>query len=138
MNRIQSLLTASFAVLLLLSCSGRKDIADLFTMDGCSGPCYQRMPCEGQEVTLAFEITGSNVLKNGQMFFVRDGNDADKTIKIEFDASIPQEKHEELVNSVGKTAVVKGHIEGYDLLNPQSCRRAHLIYVSRAEDIAFE
>lgn len=121
-----------------ISCGNRSTIPDLFKMEGCTGPCYQRMACEGKQVTLEIPLTGSNILQNGSMLFVRDENDPDKTIKIEYDQGIPKEIQDQVINNVGKTAVIKGHIEGYDLLNPQSCRRAHLIYVSRAEDISFE
>ncbi|MDX1684918.1 MAG: hypothetical protein R3275_06745 [Saprospiraceae bacterium] len=126
------------ALFIIAGCNNRKEISDLFEMEGCSGPCYQRMPCEGEKIVLEIELTGSNVLQNGQMFFVRDETDVSKTIKVEFDQSVPVEVQNQMTQNVGKTAVINGHIEGYDLLNPESCRRAHLIYVSSAEDLQFE
>ena len=138
MKHLLQITLLSTALLLLSGCGNRKQISDLFEMEGCSGPCYQRMPCEGQKITLEIELTGSNVLKNGRMLFVRNENDQMQTIKVEFDESIPEEVQQSVVDNVGKTALIDGHIEGYDLLNPESCRRAHLIYVSSADDVSFE
>lgn len=122
----------------MTSCEKRYSVNDLFSMEDCTGPCYQRMGCEGQRITVEFKLNGSNILQNGHMFFVRDEEDMNKTIKVEFDKSIPEDVRAQLINNVGQTALVTGHIEGYDLLNTQSCRRAHIIYVSNAEDLRFE
>lgn len=138
MKQFLQLTILGFSIFMLTGCGGRIEVSDLFKMEGCSGPCYQRMPCEGQSVTLEVELTGSNVLKNGRMFFVRDENEPMHTIKVEFDESIPEDVLQRMVDNIGQTAVLEGHIEGYDLLNPESCRRAHLIYISGQEDVSFE
>jgi hypothetical protein len=120
-----------------VGCESSYTISELFDKEGCTGPCYKRMPCEGERITVEVTLNGSNVLQNGHMYFVRDEEDMNKTIKVEFDKAVPTEVQELMVTNVGKTVSVTGHIEGYDLLNPETCRRAHIIYVSNAEDIRF-
>lgn len=127
-----------FLILTVASCSNTVSVADLFEKEGCSGPCYKRMACEGQEVTVRIPLDGSNVLKNGRILFVKDQEDVQKTIKVEFGADVPEDMATQFDDNVGKTAYVKGHIEGYDLLNPTSCKRAHTIYVTKAENITFK
>ena len=122
----------------IASCTNTVTIADLFEKEGCTGPCYKRMPCEGESVTVEIPLDGSNVLENGNMLFVKDRDDISKTIKIEFASDVPDEVKQGFKANVGKTAYVSGHIEGYDLLNPQACKRAHIIYVDNGENVTFK
>lgn len=124
-------------VLSFIGCGQSVTIADLFEKEGCSGPCYQRMPCEGESITVQIPLDGSNILENGNMLFVKDQDDIGKTIKIEFASTVPESIKQDFKDNVGKTAYVSGHIEGYDLLNPQACKRAHIIYVDDINDVSF-
>ena len=130
-------LTLLVIVLIFSSCQGDYTISELFDRKDCTGPCYQRMQCEGSEITVEVTLDGSNVLQNGHMYFVRDSDDMTKTIKVEFDQAVPRETQELMLTNIGKTARITGHIEGYDLLSPESCRRAHIIYVRSADNISF-
>jgi len=127
------------AVVSFVGCSNTVTISDLFEREGCSGPCYKRMPCEGDAITVAIPLDGSNILENGNMVFVKDSEDPGKTIKVEFDESLDAEPLKTSIReNVGKTMVVKGHLEGYDLLTPSSCKRAHIIYVTNPADLSFQ
>jgi hypothetical protein len=134
-NKVTALLFG--LAIIFSSCQGDYTISQLFDKKDCNGPCYQRMECEGNEITVKVTLNGSNVLQNGHMYFVRDADDMTKTIKVEFDQAVPKETQELMKTSIGKTARITGHIEGYDLLSPESCRRAHIIYVRSADDISF-
>ena len=94
-----------------ISCGQSVTIADLFEKEGCSGPCYERMPCEGESVTVEIPLDGTNILENGNMLFVKDQEDIGKTIKIEFDNNVPETIKQDFRDNVGKTAYVSGHIE---------------------------
>ena len=126
----------------LISACGKKQytIEELFAREDCSGECYVVMPCEGEEITLRTYLTGTNVMRNGNspMFFMRDPDDPAKTIKVVFDETIPEEEYLKLREVSDQYVQITGIIEGYDLLNPEFCRRAHIINVQTAEDLKFE
>ena len=136
MKTLQNTLWLALIALMFSSCSNTYTINDLFEMEGCSGPCYKQMPCEGQDITVSILLDGSNTMRNGNMYFVRDNENFQRTIKVEFDESVSMETQDLLEKSVNKTATIRGSIEGYDLLNPEKCKRAHIIYVRNDGDVS--
>jgi hypothetical protein len=134
---MKKLILLSF-VLLGIGCNNAVTIADLFDMPDCTGPCYEQMPCEGEEVTVKIPLDGSNVLKNGHMLFIKDELDLYKTIKVEFGPDVSQEVQDGFLSNVGKTVYVSGRLEGYDLSNPKGCKRAHLIFVANDKGVKFK
>lgn len=125
-----------FVGLMFQSCEEVYTIEDLFNIPGCTGPCYQKMKCEGMEVTVEQMLTGRNVLRAGRKYFIRS-EEADKSISVEFAENIPDSVIDKVANNTGKTLRVKGIIEGFDLLNPDFCQRSHVIFVQDEKDISF-
>ena len=118
------------------SCEEVYTIEDLFNIPGCTGPCYQKMKCEGMEVTVEQMLTGRNVLRAGRKYFVRS-EEADKSISVEFAEIISDAVIEKVANNTGKTLRIRGIIEGFDLLNPDFCQRSHVIFIQDEKDISF-
>lgn len=138
------MLRLSFIFLLLIglsACAQEKTmtIAELFESPDCSGECYQTMPCEGKELTISIFLTGTNVMRNGDyQLFLRDPDDIYKTIQVNLDETVSQEVAQKLKDEFDRTAYIKGIVSGYDLLNNEFCKRAHILTVQSSEDIWFE
>ena len=114
-------------------------ISELFDRKDCSGECYLTMPCEGSELTLKVFLTGTNVMSNGaKQLFMRDPDDIYKTIQINFDESISEELIKKIDDEFDQTVYIRGIVSGYDLLNQEFCKRAHIITVQAPEDVWFE
>lgn len=127
--------------LFFLACNTEKTytITELFDSPDCSGECYLTMPCEGSVLTLKVFLTGTNVMPNGsRQLFMRDPDDIYKTIQINFDESIPAETIRKIDEEFDQTVYLRGIVSGYDLLNQEFCKRAHIISVQSPEDIWFE
>ena len=128
-----------FLLVALSACTSQEySIAELFERKDCTGDCYVAMPCEGKDIQLRIYLTGSNALKNGNQYFIRDENDISKTIKVIFDESVPAETYDRIRDEFDKYLILKGHLEGYDLLNRDSCKRAHMVTIQTEDDIIFE
>lgn len=128
-------------LLVMFACNTEKPqtITELFERPDCSGECYVSMPCEGQEIVLQVYLTGSNVLANGpQILFMRDPDDIYKTIQVNFDDSVDKELIKKIDDEFDQTVYLRGLISGYDLLNAEFCKRAHIITIQSNEDIWFE
>jgi len=125
----------------LIACNSNKPITitELFERPDCSGDCYLTMPCEGSEITLKVFLTGTNVMSNGaKQLFMRDADDIYKTIQINFDESVSAETIKKIDEEFDQTVYLRGLVSGYDLLNQEFCKRAHIITVQAPEDIWFE
>lgn len=130
-----------FAAVILFACKTEKTytITELFESPDCSGECYLTMPCEGSVITLKVYLTGTNVMANGsRQLFMRDPDDIYKTIQINLDESIPVETIHKIDDEFDITVYLRGIVTGYDLLNQEFCKRAHIITVQSPEDIWFE
>lgn len=128
-------------MLILTACAKENPvtIAQLFERPDCSGECYMTMPCEGKEMTLKVYLTGTNVMANGaNQLFMRDPDDIYKTIQINLDESISPEIIKKIDDEFDQTVFIRGIVSGYDLLNQEFCKRAHIITVQSPEDIWFE
>jgi len=128
-------------MLILTACAKESPvtIAQLFERPDCSGECYITMPCEGNELTLKVYLTGTNVMANGaKQLFMRDPDDIYKTIQINLDESISAEIIKKIDDEFDQTVFIRGIVSGYDLLNQEFCKRAHIITVQSPEDIWFE
>ena len=130
------LLGISIFMLSLQSCQKVYTIEDLFNIPGCTGPCYQKMKCEGMEVTVEQLLNDRNILRAGRKVFIRS-EEAEKSISVEFAENIPDEVVEKIEKNKGKTLRVRGVIEGFDLLNPDFCQRSHVIFVQDEKDVSF-
>ena len=125
-------------MLLMTACGQQLSIADLYELKDCSGPCYKQMPCEGQEVEVKVLLNGRNVLRSGNISFMRMPDDIDKSIKVEFADDVPEEVKGSLEKNAGKSVILSGRLEGYDLLTPTSCQRGHMIFIRSENDIRYE
>ncbi len=92
------------------------------------------MPCEGKEYTLEVGLNGSNVLQGGKSLFVRDPDNYDYTVKIEFDESIPQDSYISAKEGGFKSLIVTGTVEGYDVFVHETCTRSYIFKVKKASD----
>ncbi len=109
-------------------------INNLAKRSDCQGPCGKIMPCEGKEYTLEVGLNGSNVLQGGKSLFVRDPDNYDYTVKIEFDESIPQDSYISAKEGGFKSLIVTGTVEGYDVFVHETCTRSYIFKVKKASD----
>lgn len=111
-----------------------KGINNLARRSDCQGPCGKVMPCEGKEYTLEVGLNGSNVLAGGRTVFVRDPDNYDYTVKIEFAETVPEETFSSVKEGGYKSLRVTGTIEGYDVYVHETCTRSYIFKVKNASD----
>ena len=107
-----------------------KGITSLANKADCKGPCGKVMPCEGKPMTLEVEIGNGNIMQSGNTLFVRDPDNYDYTIKIEFSESVPPEKYINTKDTANKKFKVTGIVEGYDVFVHETCMRSYIFKVS--------
>ncbi len=111
-----------------------KGIDNLARRADCQGPCGKKMSCEGKVYTLEVGLTGNNVLQGGRTIFVRDPDNYDYTVKIEFEETIPEEVFSGTKDGGFKTLKVTGVVEGYDVFVHETCTRSYIFKVKKAGD----
>ena len=107
-----------------------KGITTLSSKPDCKGPCGKIMPCEGKSMTLEVEIGNDNIMHSGNTLFVRDPDNYDYTIKIEFGEAVPVEKYINTQDPANKRFKVTGIISGYDVFVHESCTRSYIFKVT--------
>lgn len=125
---------------LLLACNIQnnaiKGIVNLAKRSDCQGPCGKVMPCEGKTFTLEIALNGNNILQGGRSLFVRDPDNYDYTVKIEFAESIPAEKYQSAKDGGFKSMKLTGTVEGYDVFVHETCTRSYIFKVAKASDFS--
>lgn len=122
---------------ILLSCgtgnSTIKGISALANRTDCKGPCGKVMPCEGKTLNLEVELRNRNVLQGGRTVFVRDPDNYDYTVKIEFAESVPDETFVNIQDAKFKRLKLTGVVSGYDVYVHETCTRSYTFKVNDAK-----
>ena len=113
-----------------------KGITNLARRSDCQGPCGKVMPCEGKSYTLEVALNGKNILFGGRTLFVRDPDNYDYTVKIEFSEEVPSENYMSAKEGGFKTLKVTGIVEGYDVFVHETCTRSYIFKVKKASDFS--
>ncbi|MEP7196346.1 MAG: hypothetical protein ABI851_07475 [Saprospiraceae bacterium] len=125
---------------LIISCNVQNNavigIANLAKRSDCQGPCGKIMPCEGKSYTLEVFLNGSNVLLGGRTLFVRDPDNYDYTVKIEFPESVSADVYQPAKDGGYKKLKVTGMVEGYDVFVHETCTRSYIFKVKSANDFS--
>jgi len=136
MKKLIVLCSAAF----LIACGGTnntiKGVSNLTTRPDCKGPCGKVMPCEGKTMTLEVELRNNNILQGGAALFVRDPDNFDYTVKIEFGESVPPEIYANAKDAQNKRLRVTGIIEGYDVYVHELCTRSYTFKVNDAKNFS--
>ncbi len=137
---MKKLFVALFVVVGIISCNIQsnaiKGISGLAKRSDCQGPCGKVMPCEGKSFTVEVDLNGNNILQGGRSLFVRDPDNYDFTVKIEFAESVPSEKYESAKEGGFKKMRVTGIVEGYDVFVHETCTRSYIFKVNKANDFS--
>jgi hypothetical protein len=122
-----------FLVLLHFSCGSNnhvKGVTSLAARTDCKGPCGKTMPCEGKTFTMEVELRNRNVLQGGRTIFIRDPDNYDYTVKIEFAESVPDSVFLDIQDPKYKRVRVTGVVSGYDVYVHETCTRSYVFSVS--------
>ncbi len=126
--------------LILTSCSTGgstiKGITALATRTDCKGPCGKTMPCEGKPLSIEIELRNRNVLQGGRTLFVRDPDNYDYTIKIEFAETVPDNIYNGIMDAKYKRIRLTGIVGGYDIYVHETCTRSYIFTVKDAKDFS--
>ncbi|MBK9271665.1 MAG: hypothetical protein IPM48_08695 [Saprospiraceae bacterium] len=124
--------------LCLISCgtggSTIKGITALASRTDCKGPCGKTMPCEGKPLSIEIELRNRNVLQGGRTLFVRDPDNYDYTVKIEFAETVADSNFVGIMDSKYKRIRLKGIVSGYDVYVHETCTRSYIFSVKDAKD----
>ncbi|MDQ3143096.1 MAG: hypothetical protein M3Q56_12705 [Bacteroidota bacterium] len=96
----------------------------------CSGPCNKPMPCEGKELTLEMNLGNNNVMTTGSSVFVRDPENFDVTVRINFSETLSPELYGSIKDPKYKKFRVTGIVEGYDQYVQEVCTRSYIFKVT--------
>lgn len=137
---MNKLVVGIFVLIVWVSCNVQsnaiKGIVNLAKRSDCQGPCGKIMPCEGKTYTIEIDLNGSNILQGGRSLFVRDPDNYDFTVKIEFAESIPSENYQSAKDGGFKKMRVTGIVEGYDVFVHETCTRSYIFKVNKATDFS--
>lgn len=111
-----------------------KGLAGLLATKDCKGSCAKIMACEGKEKTIEMQLVGDNILISGNTLFVRDPNNYEYTLRIDFGENIPQDSYADAKNLKYKRMIVTGTIEGYDMYVHEKCVRSYIVKVVKQEN----
>lgn len=125
-------------MLFLVACNVQNNVingvVNLAKRSDCQGPCGKVMPCEGKVYTLDIDLNGNNILQGGRTLFVRDPDNFDYTVKVEFAQTIPESKFQSAKDGGYKKMRITGIIEGYDVFVHETCTRSYVFNVSKESD----
>ncbi|MBK7340466.1 MAG: hypothetical protein IPQ10_01755 [Saprospiraceae bacterium] len=96
----------------------------------CAGPCGKKMPCEGEERTIEMTLGDNNVLISSSAIFVRDPDNYDYTLRIDFTEAVPSAVYSDARNEKYKRLVATGIVEGFDQYVHETCTRSYLFKVN--------
>ena len=123
-----------WVVLILYACgTGNthvKGVTSLAARTDCKGPCGKTMPCEGKTFTMEVELRNRNVLQGGRTIFIRDPDNYDYTVKIEFAESVPDSLFMDIQDPKYKRIRVTGVVSGYDVYVHETCTRSYVFSVT--------
>ncbi|MBK8152412.1 MAG: hypothetical protein IPK61_04675 [Saprospiraceae bacterium] len=88
------------------------------------------MPCEGEERTIEMTLGDNNVLISSSAIFVRDPDNYDYTLRIDFTEAVPSAVYSDARNEKYKRLVATGIVEGFDQYVHETCTRSYLFKVN--------